>query len=146
MISDPKSAGWTLDPQIERDTAAAGDLPLCRVLVMRDANYPWLLLVPRRRHMIELADLDTVEQAELMSEIAEASRALKAITGCHKLNVAAIGNVVPQLHVHIVARRRDDPAWPKPVWGAVPPLAYEDAALAELIGALRRRLALARAA
>ena len=97
-----------------------GDLPLCRVLLIKDANYPWLLLVPRRHDVVEIIDLDEVEQAQLMTEIADAARALKAITGCDKLNVAALGNVVPQLHVHVIARSRSDAAWPKPVWGAAP--------------------------
>jgi diadenosine tetraphosphate (Ap4A) HIT family hydrolase len=142
MIPDPKSAGWALDPLLERDTAAIGDMPLCRVLLINDANYPWLLLVPRRHHTVEIVDLDFIEQAQLMEEIAKASRSLKAITGCDKINVAALGNVVPQLHVHVIARSRGDAAWPKPVWGAVPARAYEDAALDTLRAALRQRLAL----
>ena len=142
MVPDPKSAGWTLDPQIERDAAPIGDMPLCRVLLMSDANYPWLLLVPRRHHLTEIADLDEIEQAQLMSEIATASRALKAVTSCDKINVAALGNVVPQLHVHVIARSRGDAAWPKPVWGAAPARAYEEAARNKLLTALRQRLAL----
>jgi diadenosine tetraphosphate (Ap4A) HIT family hydrolase len=142
MSSDPKSAGWVLDPLLERDTAAVGDMPLCRVLLINDANYPWLLLVPRRHHIVEIVDLDYIEQAQLMSEIAEAGRSLKAITSCDKINVAALGNVVSQLHIHVVARSRSDAAWPKPVWGAVPARAYEDAAMTALLAALRQRLAL----
>jgi len=142
MLPDPKSAGWALDPQIERDATAIGDLPLCRVLLNNDANYPWLLLVPRRHHIIEIADLDMIEQAQLMGEIAEAARALKAITGCDKINIAALGNVVPQLHVHVIARSRSDAAWPKPVWGVVPARDYEAIALQQLLVALRRRLTL----
>ena len=83
--------------------------------------------MPRRPGAVEIIDLDAVEQAQLMSEIAHASRALKALTGCDKLNVAAIGNVVAQLHVHVIARSRGDAAWPKPVWNAVPPRDYETA-------------------
>jgi diadenosine tetraphosphate (Ap4A) HIT family hydrolase len=139
---DAQSAGWALDPQIERDTVSIGDMPLCRALLMNDANYPWLLLVPRRRNVVELIDLDTAEQAQLMSEIADAARSLKTITGCDKINIAALGNVVPQLHVHVIARSRSDSAWPKPVWGAVPLRAYEDAALQALLAALRQRLKL----
>ena len=142
MIPDPKSAGWALDPQLQRDTVEIGDMPLSRALLINDANFPWLLLVPRRHHIVEILDLDTIEQAQLMSEIAHAARSLKTITGCDKINVAALGNVVPQLHVHVVARSRGDAAWPKPVWGAVPPRAYEDAALRTLQAALRQRLSL----
>ena len=125
---------WSLDPQLERDTAAVGDLPLARMLVMNDANYPWLILVPR----VTLAPSNSSissdgQQAQLMDEIAMLSRVLKDVTACDKLNVAAIGNVVPQLHVHVVARRRDDAAWPSPVWGAVPARAYGEAELARFI-------------
>ena len=114
-------AAWTLHPQLERDTASFGDLPLSRVLVINDANFPWLLLVPRRPGMVDLIDLDEVEQAQLMTEITRVARALREVTKCDKLNVAALGNAVPQLHVHIIARFRTDVAWPKPVWGAAPP-------------------------
>lgn len=142
MIPDPKSAGWALDPQLERDTVEIGDMPLCRALLINDANFPWLLLVPRRRHVVEIVDLDMIEQAQLMSEVAHAARSLKAITGCDKINVAALGNVVAQLHVHVVARSRGDAAWPKPVWGAAPPRLYAGEALQALLVKLRQRLAL----
>ena len=81
-------------------------LPLCRVLLINDANYPWILLVPRRRETVEIIDLEYIEQAQLMTEVSHASRTLKAMTRCDKINVAALGNVVPQLHVHIIARSR----------------------------------------
>jgi diadenosine tetraphosphate (Ap4A) HIT family hydrolase len=142
MAPDPKSDGWAPHPQLERDTAPVGDMPLCRVLLIDDANYPWLLLVPRRHEIVEIVDLDYIEQAQLMTEIAHASRSLKAMTGCDKINVAALGNVVPQLHVHVIARSRGDAAWPKPVWGVAPARAYEQAALGELVASLRQRLAL----
>jgi diadenosine tetraphosphate (Ap4A) HIT family hydrolase len=140
MTVSPPS--WSLHPQLEQDTDAVGDLPLSRLLVNNDANFPWLLLVPRRPGACEIIDLDEKGQWQLMIEIARISRALKDITACHKLNVAAIGNVVPQLHVHIVARRRDDPAWPKPVWGAVPARAYDLAERERFIAALRRKIGL----
>ena len=109
---------WSLHPQLDRDTVALGDLPLSRVLLINDANYPWLILVPRRPDITEIIDLDEDDQAQLMTEIDAASRALKAVTACDKLNIAALGNVVAQLHVHVIARCRTDAAWPKPVWGA----------------------------
>jgi diadenosine tetraphosphate (Ap4A) HIT family hydrolase len=133
---------WSLHPQLDQDCVTIADLPLSRLLLSRDANYPWLLLVPRRPGMSEIIDLDTVEQEQLMIEIDVASRALKAATACDKLNIAAIGNLVPQLHVHIVARRRDDPAWPKPVWGTVPARPYDLAERERFIAALRRKLVL----
>ena len=95
------------------------------MLVIKDAHYPWLLLVPRRPEACEIIDLDEVEQAQLMTEISRVARALKEITKCDKLNIAALGNVVPQLHVHIIARRSSDVAWPRPVWGVMPPLAHD---------------------
>ncbi len=130
---------------LERDTVPVGDMPLCHVLLINDANYPWLLLVPRRRGIIEITELDYIEQAQLMGEIMHASRSLKTITDCNKINIAALGNVVPQLHVHVIARFRGDPAWPKPVWGAVPPRAYEQAEMDKLMVPLRQRLSLAHA-
>jgi diadenosine tetraphosphate (Ap4A) HIT family hydrolase len=130
---------WELHPQLARDTIAIGDLTLSRVVLMGDANYPWLVLVPRRSGAVELFDLDESDRAELMSELMHVSRGLKAVTPCDKLNIAAIGNVVSQLHVHIVARRRTDAAWPKPVWG-LPPRVYDPADLDRLVNALHREL------
>jgi diadenosine tetraphosphate (Ap4A) HIT family hydrolase len=131
---------WSLHPQLAHDTETIGDLALSRLLVSNDANYPWLLLVPRRRGASEIIDLDAADQRQLMAEIAMVSQALKAVTLCDKLNVAAIGNVVPQLHVHIVARRRDDPAWPKPVWGAAPARAWNAAERERLVEAIRDKI------
>jgi diadenosine tetraphosphate (Ap4A) HIT family hydrolase len=134
------SSDWSLHPQLQRDTIDIGDLPLSRVLIINDANYPWILLVPRRPGIVEIVDLDEVEQVQLMTEIARVGRALKAVTQCDKLNIAALGNVVPQLHVHIVARREGDAAWPRPVWGQIPPLAYDQADLDEFVRAVRRKI------
>ncbi len=133
-------AAWSLHPQLANDTVPVGDLPLCRVLLTRDANYPWLVLVPRRADMVEIIDLNEADAARLMTEIAQASRALRAATGCDKLNVAALGNAVPQLHVHVIARRRNDAAWPRPVWGVVPARPYEARDVNEVIAALRREI------
>ena len=135
----PDSA-WSLHPQLEKDTIDIGDLPLSRVLVIRDANYPWLLLVPRRPEAVEIIDLDEVEQAQLMTEVSRAARALKEVTKCDKLNIAALGNVVPQLHVHIIARRTSDAAWPRPVWGAAPALPHDAGEVQNFISALRRKI------
>ena len=136
------SPAWSLHPQLQRDTINAGDLPLSRVLIIHDANYPWLLLVPRRPDVVEVIDLDEAEQIELMSEIVRVGRALKAITQCDKLNIAALGNVVPQLHVHVVARRQGDAAWPRPIWGHVPALAYDKSDLDEFVRIIRREIRL----
>ena len=133
-------AAWSLHPQLTQDTIDIGDLPLCRVLVIKDANYPWLLLVPRRPDIVEITDLDEVEQAQLMTEITRVARALREVTKCDKLNVAALGNAVPQLHVHVIARFRSDVAWPKPVWGAASPRAYDREELHNFITPLRRKI------
>ena len=134
------TSAWTLHTQLEKDTINVGDLPLCRVVVIKDANYPWLLLVPRRPDVVEIIDLDEVEQAQLMTEVTRVARVLKDITKCDKLNIAALGNVVPQLHVHIIARRSGDAAWPRPVWGAVQPLPHDPEEVTNFISALRRRI------
>ncbi|ETR78248.1 histidine triad (HIT) protein [Afipia sp. P52-10] len=136
----PKAPAFTLHPQLERDTVNLGDLPLCRVLIIQDANYPWLLLVPRRDGVAEILDLDEVEQAQLMTETTRVARALKEVTQCDKLNIAALGNVVPQLHVHVIARRKTDAAWPRPVWGAVPPLTHDPEELKLFISAIRKKI------
>ena len=134
------SAPFALDPRLAADTHRVGDLALSRVLIINDANYPWLLLVPRHLGANEIVDLEEVEQAQLMTEITRVSRALKEITKCDKLNVAALGNVVPQLHVHIIARRTSDAAWPRPVWGVMPPLAHDAEEVQNFINALRRNI------
>ena len=120
---------WSLHPQLQSDTAPIGDLPLCRVLASLDANYPWLILVPRLPGLVDVTDLDAASQVQITIEIDLVARALKAATACHKLNVAALGNMVPQLHVHIIARNTSDAAWPRPVWGVVPARDYAPADL-----------------
>ena len=131
---------WSLHRQLAQDTVPVGDLPLARVLLTNDANYPWLILVPRLPGLVELIDLEENAQVQLLGEIAAAARALKSITQCDKLNVAALGNQVPQLHVHVIARRHTDAAWPKPVWGVKPPLPYEKAQRHALLEPLRQSL------
>ncbi len=133
-------AEFALDPRLEADSVPVVDLPLSAVRLMRDANYAGLLLVPRRAELSELIDLDAAERARLIEEIALASEALRFEVACDKLNVAALGNMVAQLHVHVIARRRDDPAWPNPVWGAAPAKAYPPGAAEALAAGLARRL------
>jgi diadenosine tetraphosphate (Ap4A) HIT family hydrolase len=132
----PMSGPWSLHPQLAADTAPVGDLALSAVLAINDADYPWLVVVPRRAGAVELADLGD-EAGYLMGEIAFVSRVLKDATQCDKINVAAIGNVVPQLHVHIVARWRTDPLWPQPVWGAAPHRLRDAAAFERFVGTMR---------
>jgi diadenosine tetraphosphate (Ap4A) HIT family hydrolase len=131
---------FTLDPQLAGDTVPVKDLALCSVLLNDDANFPWLILVPRRSGMVELIDLNEADRAALWSEIALASRVLKSVTKCHKLNVAQLGNQVAQLHIHIIAREKTDAAWPAPVWGKAPRKAYDAKARERLVAELRSAL------
>jgi len=140
MANLPTPEPWSLHPQLARDTIAIGDLAPSRLLVVNDANWPWLLLVPRRPGASEIIDLDEVERAQLMTEIARVARALKEVTGCDKLNVAALGNVVAQLHVHVIARRAGDAGWPKPIWGVAPPVAHDPRELDRFVSAIKRKV------
>lgn len=131
---------FSLHSTLAADTCPVSDLALTRVLLANDANYPWLILVPRRPGVTELIELVENDRRQLAAEVDAAARALKAITECEKLNVAALGNVVAQLHVHVIGRRHSDKAWPKPVWGAAPPTAYEPAVRDGFIKTIRRAL------
>jgi diadenosine tetraphosphate (Ap4A) HIT family hydrolase len=128
---------FTLHPRLAADTVALGDLALCRVLLMNDAQYPWFILVPRREGAREVYLLDEADQQQLWRESARLSRALVQAFGGDKLNVAALGNVVPQLHLHHIVRYATDPAWPAPVWGKHPARPYTDVERAGRIAALR---------
>jgi len=125
---------FALHPQLEADCRVLGDWPLCRVLLLNDANYPWFVLVPRRPNVREIYELSDPDRVQLWDESAALSRAIMKAFGGYKLNVAALGNAVPQLHVHHVVRTQSDPAWPAPVWGKVPPKRY---ALEEMNARLR---------
>ena len=124
--------GFALHERLQADTLPVGRLALSRLLLMNDATYPWLILVPERPDVREIIELAAADRLTLMEEIADVSRALTAMVHPDKLNVAAIGNLVPQLHIHVVARFRSDPAWPAPVWGRTPPRPYSPAAAAEM--------------
>jgi diadenosine tetraphosphate (Ap4A) HIT family hydrolase len=129
--------GWHLHPQLADDTHPLAHWPLCEVRLMDDANHPWLILVPRVEDATELTDLDADRQTQLMREIDRACRALQTAVKPHKLNVAALGNQVPQLHVHVIARYREDIAWPRPVWGNATAQPYSPEALVQRVEALR---------
>lgn len=132
---------FRLDPRLEADTLPVVDLGLSTLRLARDANYPWLILVPRRIDVVEILDLDDADRAHLYGEIDRVAAVLKAETAAHKLNIAALGNVVSQLHVHVIARFVGDPAWPAPVWGKVPAVDRSAAASDALIARLQARLA-----
>jgi diadenosine tetraphosphate (Ap4A) HIT family hydrolase len=126
-----------LHSQLAADCTAVGDLPLCRLLLMDDANYPWCILVPRRAGVREIHELDAADRAALLDEVTALSVAMQSAFAADKMNVAALGNVVPQLHVHVIARRVGDAAWPRPVWGAVARRPYAEAERDAMVGWLR---------
>jgi len=130
-------ADFVLHERLAADTAFVADWPLSRVLLMNDARYAWLILVPRRAEITELFQLSAADRATLMDEMTRASQQLKAITRCAKINIGALGNMVPQLHIHIIARNPGDHAWPGPVWGNGTAVAYESAARDALLAKLR---------
>jgi len=130
---------FELHTQLEKDTVLIGDLPLCRVLLMNNANYPWVILVPRREDVAEIFQLTAQDQQQLMLEMSEVASALAAHYRADKMNVAALGNIVPQLHVHVIARYQDDAMWPRPVWGGAV-REYTDDVLAATLSELRELL------
>lgn len=131
---------FKLDPRLAADTLPVTRLALCEVRLMRDANYPWLILVPAQPGLVEILDLDVAGRRTLIDEIALAADALRAAVPCDKLNVATLGNSVVQLHVHVIARRIGDPAWPRPVWGMVETTEYKDGEAERLSGILAESL------
>lgn len=133
---DSSAAGFALHPQLATDTALICDLPLCRILLMDDANWPWLILVPRRPGLRELADLARADRIALGDEVLRASHVLQARFAPDKLNTAALGNQVEQLHIHVIARHQHDPAWPAPVWGRLPRKPYPSQARRGLVRSL----------
>lgn len=130
-------SSFTLHPTLARDTVEVTRLPLCRVLLMKDARFPWLILAPEWDGVREIHDLPPADRVVLIEEIAQASKVLERLFRPDKLNVGALGNIVPQLHVHVVARTAADPAWPGPVWGSGPAVPYGGGKIKEL----RERLA-----
>ncbi len=127
--ADPAPADlFHLHPQLQTDTFWVHGMELCDLLLMNDRRYPWVILVPRQANARELTDLDPGTRHKLMDEIALVSTAMDRLFQAAKINVAALGNIVPQLHVHVIARMTDDAAWPNPVWGAKAEPYSQDAA------------------
>lgn len=138
---------FSLHPDFEPTSIAVGDLDLCTVRLQADARWPWLILIPRRAGVSEIDHLSVEDRARLMDEQVAAMQAVRAMgeAALHpvaKLNVAALGNVTPQLHVHVIGRRADDAAWPRPVWGVGEALPYSEAALMIALAAARDALGL----
>jgi diadenosine tetraphosphate (Ap4A) HIT family hydrolase len=131
---------FVLHTRLEADTLFVADWPLSRVLLMNDARYPWLILVPRRADATEVHDLSVEDRTALIEEAARASKGMKKLATCAKINIGALGNLVPQLHIHIVARNPDDAAWPAPVWGVGKSVPYAQDAAERLLVQLRSNL------
>jgi diadenosine tetraphosphate (Ap4A) HIT family hydrolase len=131
---------YQLHPQLEKDTHHLGVFPLCDVLLMNDARYPWIILVPRRPDLRELYDLEEAEQLQLWKESLFTAQAMQACFGADKMNTAALGNVVEQLHVHHVARFAHDAVWPAPVWGLGQAQPYSEMALSVMRSQLNKAL------
>lgn len=129
---------FALHQRLQADTLFVARLDLCQVLLMNDASFPWLILVPERADIREIHELTADDRSLLIEEIVRASRVLEALYRPNKINVGALGNRVPQLHVHVIARYRDDRAWPGPVWGVGPPQFYPDAELRAAVHRLAR--------
>ena len=127
---------FVLDSRLQQDSLVLGEFSLCQLLLSKDANYPWFILVPKRAGISELFELDVAEQQQLWQETTLLAEALKASYGADKMNVATLGNVVSQLHMHVIVRQRDDAAWPAPVWGKCAPVGYTD----DQLQAVRLRL------
>ena len=126
---------FALDPRLDADSVPLADWPLCAVRLHRDARWPWLILVPRRPGLTEIFDLSAADRARLVEEIATAGQALGAL-GIDKVNVGALGNLIAQLHIHVLGRRIGDDGWPGPVWGRPGGTTYAPEALAAVQAAL----------
>ncbi|MBE0350440.1 HIT domain-containing protein [Pseudoalteromonas lipolytica] len=123
---------FSLAPELQRDCIELADWPLCKVLLMNDSQYPWFILVPREAGLKEIIDLCETQQVTLLRESAKLSKLLQQVFNPDKLNVAALGNMVPQLHIHHIARFKTDAAWPAPVWGKLPAVPYSDEQITSL--------------
>ncbi len=127
---------FELHPRLTQDTLVLGDFQLCRLLLMNDANYPWFILVPRRAEVREIFELELHDQQQLLKESSQLAQVLNKIFQADKLNIAALGNMVPQLHIHHIVRYQTDQAWPKPIWGLFPAQPYTERAQQETCAGL----------
>ncbi len=132
---------FALDSRLQQDCLVIGDFPLCRLLLMNDSNYPWFILVPRREEVSELFQLDADDQRQLWQETTLLAETLKDIFAADKMNVATLGNVVSQLHMHVIVRWREDASWPAPVWGRHPAQPYSEQQVGQVVDKLRSVLA-----
>lgn len=131
---------FELHPQLAKDTTTVGDFKLCRLLLANDGNYPWLILVPRLENMTELHQLSHEDQLLYLKESNSVSNFLSTYLKADKINIAALGNMVPQLHIHHVARYKSDVAWPNPIWGFTKAKQREESEIIQLINSLKDNL------
>lgn len=131
---------FELHPQLCADTEEVCQLNLCTVLLAKDANYPWVILVPMRANIREVHELSAKDQQFLMQETVMVSAQMQRLFAADKMNIAALGNMVPQLHMHVIARFMTDPAWPAPIWGVVPAKDYAAAEWSAHLGQLKQML------
>ncbi len=131
---------FRLDNRLENDTVKVSSLRLSLVLLMNNSDYPWLVLVPRKEGVREIYELGAQDRAILMDEITAASKVLEKLFKPDKINIGSLGNIVPQLHVHVVGRRQGDKAWPGPVWGATPGRPYSEDEMASLSEKIKKEL------
>lgn len=137
MTDRARETGFVLDPRLEEVGHPLGEFPLSRVFLFDDARFPWLMLVPRRKDIAEILDLSEADRRQLFDETLRAAEALRAVARPDKLNIGALGNIVRQLHVHVIGRFASDPAWPGPVWGHGERMPYPP----HMVGPLMDRLA-----
>ena len=128
---------FKLHSALEKDTIGIGRFTLCRLLLMNDANYPWFILVPEREDVTEIYQLTETDQRQLVRESSTLAAALAQAFQADKINIAALGNVVPQLHIHHIVRYRADPVWPAPVWGKLPAVSYAETALSTMLNTVK---------
>jgi len=133
---------FTLHHQLEKDSILIGELALCQLRLINDANYPWCVLIPKRPNIVEVTDLSDDDYLLLQSESRRLTKAMLALFQPKKMNIASLGNMVPQLHVHHIARFETDKAWPKPVWGVEPMVDYDEKTRDKLLADLRAALAI----
>jgi diadenosine tetraphosphate (Ap4A) HIT family hydrolase len=126
----PENPVFALDSRLQQDTHVLGDFPLCRLLLSNDLNYPWFILVPRRSNITEVFQLSDDDRLQLWQETNTLAATLNTLFGADKINIGALGNVVSQLHMHVIVRYKVDVAWPAPVWGKVAAVAYNEDQLA----------------
>ena len=131
---------FKLHPRLIKDTFHIIDLKLSRLLLMNDSNYPWFILVPKRKNITELYELEKKDRLELNSEIDTISKKLSIHFNAKKMNIAALGNIVPQLHIHIIVRKENDAAWPNPVWNNTDTIPYKESLSFKLVKDIRKLL------